>query len=101
AHILGRFEAAALERPRELQSGASPDAYSELGGAESAEAFRRTCPNISWVGHLTTNPAYGTQVGDANYEIIARGASEQGEEYDLDIHLDTYGDNDPDGGVSK
>ena len=65
AHILGRFEAAALERTRELQSGASTDAYSELGGAESAEAFIRTCPNISWVGHLTTNPAYGTQVGDA------------------------------------
>ena len=64
-------------------------------------AFIRTCPNISWVGHLTTNPAYGTQVGDANYEIIDRGASEQGEEYDLDIHLDTYWDNDPDGGVSK
>ena len=101
AHILGRFEAAALERTRELQSGASTDAYSELGGAESAEAFIRTCPNISWVGHLTTNPAYGTQVGDANYEIIDRGASEQGEEYDLDIHLDTYWDNDPDGGVSK
>ena len=101
AHILGRFEAAALERTRELQSGASTDAYSELGGAENAEAFIRTCPNISWVGHLTTNPAYGTQVGDANYEIIDRGASEQGEEYDLDIHLDTYWDNDPDGGVSK
>ncbi|RSX50787.1 fatty-acid synthase [Bifidobacterium goeldii] len=106
ADILGRFETAALERTRELQEEANPQqseqgeqAVSELGGATSVEEFIRRSPNISWVGHLTHNPAYGTAVGDPHYEI--RAVDEQAGEYDLDIHLDTYWDNDPDGGLSK
>ena len=75
------------------------DAVSELGAASSVEEFIRKSPNISWVGHLTHNPAYGTAVGDPHYEI--RAVNEAAGEYDLDIHLDTYWDNDPDGGRSK
>ena len=59
------------------------------------------CPNISWVGHLMANPAYGTANGDEHYEIRHVGTGENGELFDLDIHLDTYWDNDPDGGLSK
>ncbi|NEG54972.1 type I polyketide synthase [Bifidobacterium platyrrhinorum] len=98
ADILGRFEAAALERAKE--SGAvSEDEYATLGEAENAEDFIRKSPNISWVGHVTDNPAYGTRLGDKDYEIRAVDAANG--EYDLDIHLDTYWDDDPDGGKSK
>ena len=47
------------------------------------------------------NPAYGTSNGDANYEIRKISSEGSIEKYDLDIHLDTYWDNDPDGGASK
>ncbi|KFI97292.1 beta-ketoacyl synthase, N-terminal domain protein [Bifidobacterium stellenboschense] len=98
ADILGRFEAAALERAKE--SGAvSETAYATLGEAGNAEDFIRKSPNISWVGHVTDNPAYGTKLGDKDYEIRAVDAANG--EYDLDIHLDTYWDDDPDGGKSK
>ena len=73
--------------------------YATIGEATSAEDFIRKSPNISWVGHVTDNPAYGTPLGDRNYEI--RAVDEAHGEYDLDIHLDTYWDNDPDGGRSK
>lgn len=96
ADILGRFEAAALERARGAEA---EKLFSTLSEATSAEEFIRKSPNISWVGHVTDNPAYGTAVGDANYEI--RTVDEAAGEYDLDIHLDTYWDNDPDGGLSK
>lgn len=44
------------------------------------------------------NPAYGTSNGDANYEIPQDFQRRRyPEKYDLDIHLDTYWDNDPDG----
>ena len=101
ADILGRFEHAAVERVKEANNGETTEAFAELGACADAEAFIRSCPNISWVGHLMANPAYGTANGDANYEIRHVGTGEDGELFDLDIHLDTYWDNDPDGGLSK
>lgn len=98
ADILGRFETAALERVRAAYGEAAP-AESELGAAASVEEFIRKAPNISWVGHLTSNPAFGTEAGDEHYEIRAVDAAAG--EYDLDIHLDTFWDGDPDGGASK
>lgn len=77
----------------------SEQLFAALGEASDAEDFIRKSPNISWVGHITDNPAYGTALGDKNYEITAVDASNG--KYDLDIHLDTYWDNDPDGGTSK
>ena len=100
ADILGRFEQAMVDRA--LADGQQPaDAYASLAAVPSAEAFIRQSPNISWVGHLMTNPAYGTELGDVNYEIRKVGEQGSTELYDLDIHLDTYWDNDPDGGKSK
>ncbi|RBP99348.1 type I polyketide synthase [Bifidobacterium xylocopae] len=100
ASILGRFEGAALERVR--QEGVEPaQAYSQLACAGSPEEFIRRSPHISWVGHLMANPAYGTAVGDKHYEIRPAGPDQGLERYDLDIHLDTYWDDDPDGGLDK
>ncbi|MBT1173470.1 DUF1729 domain-containing protein [Bifidobacterium sp. MA2] len=101
ADILGRFEAAAIERAKTLdgETAATEPLYATLGEAVNAEDFIRKSPNISWVGHVTDNPAYGTALGDKDYEI--RAVDEAKGEYDLDIHLDTYWDNDPDGGASK
>lgn len=49
------------------------------------------------------NPAFGTARGDANYELKHLGRDEQAgvEQFDLDIHLDTFWDDDPDGGLSS
>ena len=99
ADILGRFVDASIERAKSLSDGEEGEAFAALSDAKSAEEFIRRSPNISWVGHVTDNPAYGTEVGDQHYEIRAVDAAAG--EYDLDIHLDTYWDNDPDGGVSK
>ncbi|MCI1644298.1 MAG: DUF1729 domain-containing protein [Bifidobacterium crudilactis] len=111
ASILGRFEQAALERVREARdaegdtvegvSANSTEAFCELSCAASAEEFIRRSPHISWVGHLMANPAFGTEVGDPFYEITRIGQDESGELFDLDLHLDTFWDNDPDHGVSK
>lgn len=98
ADILGRFEDAAIERAKTLNPSEG-EAFATLANAKSAEEFIRRSPNISWVGHVTDNPAFGTEVGDQNYEI--RAVDAEAGEYDLDIHLDTYWDNDPDGGLSK
>ncbi|PJM78512.1 type I polyketide synthase [Bifidobacterium scaligerum] len=104
ADILGRFEHAAIERVKSADAAdavASDEAqgFAALGSATNAEDFIRKSPNISWVGHITDNPAYGTALGDKHYEIRAFDAAAG--KYDLDIHLDTFWDNDPDGGVSK
>ena len=99
ADILGRFENAAIERVKAEQNAAENNDFAALGEAVSAEDFIRKSPNISWVGHITDNPAYGTALGDRYYEIRAFDAAAG--KYDLDIHLDTYWDNDPDGGTSK
>lgn len=104
ADILGRFERAMVERVAADESSAetaSADAFATLAAAPTAESFIRRSPNISWVGHLMINPAYGTPDGDADYEIRHVGVTDRGDLYDLDIHLDTYWDNDPDGGRSK
>ena len=99
ADILGHFENAAIERVKAEQNAAENNDFAALGEAVSAEDFIRKSPNISWVGHITDNPAYGTALGDQYYEIRAFDAAAG--KYDLDIHLDTYWDNDPDGGTSK
>ena len=101
ADILGRFEEAMVKRVSAESPSADKTAFAQLGAASSAEEFIRKSPNISWVGHLMANPAYGTSNGDANYEIRKISSEGSIEKYDLDIHLDTYWDNDPDGGASK
>ena len=101
ADILGRFEEAMVKRVSAESPSADKTAFAQLGAASSAEEFIRKSPNISWVGHLMANPAYGTSNGDANYEIRKISSEGSIEKYDLDIHLDTYWDNDPDGGKSK
>ena len=101
ADILGRFEQAMVKRVAADSPAADKAAFAELGTAASAEEFIRKSPNISWVGHLMANPAFGTGNGDEHYEIRKVGAKGSVEQYDLDIHLDTYWDNDPDGGKSK
>ncbi|TPF97856.1 ACP S-malonyltransferase [Bifidobacterium sp. UTCIF-39] len=119
ADILGRFEHAMIERvagadgagadgagadgagAADVAAAADGEVFSQLGEAASAEEFIRKSPNISWVGHLMANPAYGTPNGDKYYEIRKVADTDRGELFDLDIHLDTYWDNDPDGGVSK
>nr|WP_094722879.1 type I polyketide synthase [Bombiscardovia coagulans] len=100
ASILSRFEQAALERVRQ-ESENSVQAYSQLDCAQSAEEFIRHSPHISWVGHLMDNPACGTDLGDPNYEIRSVGSQNGLDLFDLDIHLDTFWDDDPDGGSSK
>ena len=52
------------------------------------------------MGHA---PAYGTDRGSKQYELRRVGRDEAAgvEQFDLDIHLDTFWDNDPDGGLSK
>lgn len=117
ADILGRFESAMVDRvagetaAADDHDGADRDgtdgadhavtAFAQLGGADSVEAYVRKAPNISWVGHLMTNPAYGTAVGDRDYEITTVGERDGATLLDLDIHLDTHWDHDPDGGLSK
>ena len=68
ADILGRFEEAMVKRVSAESPSADKTAFAQLGAASSAEEFIRKSPNISWVGHLMANPAYGTSNGDANYE---------------------------------
>ncbi|NEG90181.1 DUF1729 domain-containing protein [Bifidobacterium aerophilum] len=105
ADILGRFESAMVERV-DGESAADghdddPTAFAQLGTAASAEEYVRKAPNISWVGHLMANPAYGTTVDDRDYEITTVGERDGATLLDLDIHLDTHWDHDPDGGLSK
>ncbi|KFF31185.1 type I polyketide synthase [Bifidobacterium bombi] len=100
ASILSRFEQAAVTRVRQ-ESGEPQQAYSQLSCAASAEEFIRRSPHISWVGHLMDNPAFGTPVADRDYEIRPAGSEQGLDLYDLDIHLDTFWDDDLDGGISK
>ena len=101
ADILGRFEQAMVERVAEAAPAQPAETFATLGAASDAEAFIRRSPNISWVGHLMANPAYGTPDGDTAYEIRHVERTPRGDLFDLDIHLDTYWDNDPDGGLTK
>ncbi|MCH9276756.1 DUF1729 domain-containing protein [Bifidobacterium amazonense] len=101
ASILGRFESAMVERVAGEGEAAEPSAFSQLGAAKDAEDYIRKSPNISWVGHVTANPAYGTANSDPHYEITKAGERDGAELFDLDIHLDTHWDNDPNGGLDK
>ena len=115
ADILGRFESAMVERvvgmagmaadsadgPSAAAAGGPAGAFAQLAAAGDVESYVRACPNISWVGHLTANPAYGTAAGDPHYEIRTVGERDGATLVDLDIHLDTYWDGDPDGGLDK
>ncbi len=104
ADILGRFEHAALERTQAQAAQAdepAADALGTLAGAADVQAYVRSCPNISWIGHVTSNPAYGTAADDTNYRIEQVGTDGDKTLLDLDIHLDTFWDKDPDGGLGK
>ena len=105
ASILGRFEQAVVDRSKadadaEHQAAVIP-VCSQLASAGTSEAFIRNSPHISWMGHITTNPAYGTPEGDHIYELKSVGGNETGEQgqerFDLIIHLDTFWDDDSDG----
>ena len=102
ADILGRFSDAMTARVAS-NAASRTDRFALLADCEDAEDFIRRSPNISWIGHQMANPAFGTARGDANYELKHLGRDEQAgvEQFDLDIHLDTFWDDDPDGGLSK
>ena len=103
ADILGRFEAAMLNRAEaenkaesksenKSESSVTKAAFSQISAAKNVEAYVRSCPNISWVGHVTTNPAYGTEIGDKNYVINVTSTDADLISLDLDIKLDTFWD---------
>ncbi|MDK7017110.1 hypothetical protein QP311_25825, partial [Escherichia coli] len=75
------------------------NAYSGLADSDSPEDFIRQAPTISWVGHVMDNPAYQSVESDGYYEIKPVGKKDGWLQFDLDIHLDTFWDNDPDGGL--
>lgn len=108
ADILDRFRDAMTARVADAGDDVAADKSADprfalLDGAPDAEDFIRRSPNISWIGHQTANPAYGTVRGDRTYELTHLGRDERSgvERFDLDIHLDTFWDDDPDGGATK
>lgn len=101
ADILGRFEAACVKRVEDECASKIMQQYSELNDSKTAEDYIRNAPTISWVGHVMDNPAFGSKAEDGFYEIKSVGQKDGWLQFDLDIHLDTRWDNDPDGGLSK
>ena len=106
ADILGRFEDAVIKRSAAgdsrvslAQSAFSQSAFSQIACAKNVEEYVRACPNISWIGHLTSNPAYKTQDNSENYVISVVSEEDSVIKLDLDIKLDTFWDdlsgNDP------
>ena len=101
ADILGRFESAMLNRAEDAnkrannraENSANQTAFSQIAAAANVEAYVRACPNISWVGHVTANPAYGSAIGDENYVITVTSTNNDVISLDLDIKLDTFWDN--------
>ena len=101
ADILGRFEAAMLNRAEgankrannRAENSANQTAFSQIASAANVEAYVRACPNISWVGHVTANPAYASAMGDENYVITVTSTNNDVISLDLDIKLDTFWDN--------
>ena len=101
ADILGRFESAMLNRAegankraeKHAENSANQTAFSQIAAAANVEAYVRACPNISWVGHVTANPAYGSAFGDENYVITVTSTNNDVISLDLDIKLDTFWDN--------
>lgn len=101
ADILARFENACINRVAAEKTDDVRNAYSGLADSDSPEDFIRQAPTISWVGHVMDNPAYQSVESDGYYEIKPVGKKDGWLQFDLDIHLDTFWDNDPDGGLSK
>lgn len=101
ADILGRFESAMLNRAEDAnkrannraENSANQTAFSQIAAAANVEAYVRACPNISWVGHVTANPAYASAMGDENYVITVTSTNNDVISLDLDIKLDTFWDN--------
>ena len=116
ANILARFESAMMQRAEALGvdnssksiakgsvKGSARDAeknfevnkiaFSQIDDSKDVEAYVRACPNISWIGHVTSNPAYGTNINDENYVISVLDEKNNLIKLDLDIKLDTFWDN--------
>ncbi|MFU9961232.1 fatty acid synthase subunit beta domain-containing protein [Gardnerella vaginalis] len=94
ADILGRFEAAVINRSVacDLPLGFNQNAFSQIDCAQNVEEYVRSCPNISWIGHVTNNPAYKTQNNSENYVITVISEENSVIKLDLDIKLDTFWD---------
>lgn len=94
ADILGRFEAAVINRSVacDLPLGFNQNAFSQIDCAQNIEEYVRSCPNISWIGHVTNNPAYKTQNNSGNYVITVISEENSVIKLDLDIKLDTFWD---------
>ncbi|NSX30015.1 type I polyketide synthase [Gardnerella vaginalis] len=94
ADILGRFEAAVINRSAagDLPLGFNQNAFSQIDCAQNIEEYVRSCPNISWIGHVTNNPAYKTQNNSENYVITVISEENSVIKLDLDIKLDTFWD---------
>lgn len=94
ADILGRFEAAVINRSvaGDLPLGFNQNAFSQIDCAQNVEEYVRSCPNISWIGHVTNNPAYKTQNNSENYVITVISEENSVIKLDLDIKLDTFWD---------
>ncbi len=94
ADILGRFEAAVINRSVacDLPLGFNQNAFSQIDYAQNIEEYVRSCPNISWIGHVTNNPAYKTQNNSENYVITVISEENSVIKLDLDIKLDTFWD---------
>ncbi|MDK6861476.1 DUF1729 domain-containing protein [Gardnerella vaginalis] len=94
ADILGRFEAAVINRSVacDLPLGFNQNAFSQIDCAQNIEEYVRSCPNISWIGHVTNNPAYKTQNNSENYVITVISEENSVIKLDLDIKLDTFWD---------
>ena len=94
ADILGRFEAAVINRSVacDLPLGFNQNAFNQIDCAQNVEEYVRSCPNISWIGHVTNNPAYKTQNNSENYVITVISEENSVIKLDLDIKLDTFWD---------
>lgn len=94
ADILGRFEAAVINRSvaGDLPLGFNQNAFNQIDCAQNIEEYVRSCPNISWIGHVTNNPAYKTQNNSGNYVITVISEENSVIKLDLDIKLDTFWD---------
>ncbi|MGK2348198.1 fatty acid synthase subunit beta domain-containing protein [Actinomyces sp. W5033] len=101
-HLLGRFEAAAVQALQEAGTaeqaaagrlGASSPAVGAAPVKDATELVRAT-PHVLWNGHLTTNPARVLE--DSAYDVVHRPDVAE-DAYDLDIHLDTHWDATPGG----
>lgn len=94
ADILGRFEAAVINRSvaGDLPLGFNQNAFNQIDCSQNIEEYVRSCPNISWIGHVTNNPAYKTQNNSENYVITVISEENSVIKLDLDIKLDTFWD---------